>query len=185
MLVVGATVAAAVSGMASAGENEKGRVFNETFTIDESFNETDFCGTGKTVHFDVVGEGRSQVVLRGRDQLPYYAAHIKDTTTATNPENGKFLISTSSFIDKDLQVTDAGGGFLRLIVLATGVSKLYGENGKVIARDPGQTRIELLLDTKGTPNDPTDDTDQFVGVVKESTGRSDDYCEVAVPILFP
>ena len=61
---------------------------------------------------------------------------------------------------------------------------LYGEDGKAIARDPGQTRVEILVDHGGTPTDPSDDEFlEFLGVVKESTGRSDDFCEAAVPIL--
>jgi hypothetical protein len=36
----------------------------------------------------------------------------------------------------------------------------------------------------GTPTDPSDDEFlEFLGVVKESTGRSDDFCEAAVPLL--
>ena len=61
---------------------------------------------------------------------------------------------------------------------------LYGENGKAIARNPGQIRLEILVDHGGTPNDPSDD--EFLadlGVVKGSTGRSDDFCEAAVPAL--
>ena len=62
---------------------------------------------------------------------------------------------------------------------------LYGEDGKVIARNPGQVRFEILVDHGGTPTDPSDDEFlEFLGVVKESTGRSDDYCEAAVPILL-
>ena len=47
-----------------------------------------------------------------------------------------------------------------------------------------QVRIELLFDNGGTPSDPTDDEEiTFLGVVKDSTGRSDDFCEAAVAIL--
>jgi len=61
---------------------------------------------------------------------------------------------------------------------------LYGEDGKAIARNPGQTRLEFLVDHGGTPNDPFDDGPlEFVGVVKDSTGRSDDFCEAAVAAL--
>jgi hypothetical protein len=46
-------------------------------------------------------------------------------------------------------------------------------------------RVELLFDDAGTPDDPFDDV--FLGVVrvvKESTGRSDDFCAAAVPVLI-
>lgn len=62
---------------------------------------------------------------------------------------------------------------------------LYGEDGKVIGRNPGQTRVEILVDHGGTPTDPRDDEFlEFLGVVKESTGRNDDFCELAVPMLL-
>jgi hypothetical protein len=61
---------------------------------------------------------------------------------------------------------------------------LYGEDGKAIARNPGQARVEILVDHVGTPADPSDDEFlEFLGVVKESTGRTDDFCEAAVPAL--
>jgi hypothetical protein len=42
----------------------------------------------------------------------------------------------------------------------------------------------LLIDHKGTPTDPTDDeVVAFLGVVKESRGRSDDFCAAAVAAL--
>jgi hypothetical protein len=60
---------------------------------------------------------------------------------------------------------------------------LYGANGKAIARNPDQIRVELLVDHGGTPNDPSDDEVLSEELVKDSTGRSDDFCEAAVPAL--
>ena len=60
---------------------------------------------------------------------------------------------------------------------------LYGEDGKAIARNPGQVRYELLVDHGGTPNDPSDDVELGSTDVKESTGRSDDFCEAMVAAL--
>ena len=94
------------------------------------------------------------------------------------------MTSISTFIDKDLRVTDNGDGTLTILILATGNTVHYGEDGKAIAWNPGQQRIEILVDHGGTPTDPSDDEFlEFLGVVKESTGRSDDFCEAAVPIL--
>jgi hypothetical protein len=81
-------------------------------------------------------------------------------------------------------VTDNGDGTLTILILATGNDVLYGEDGKAIARNPGQIRFEILVDHGGTPTDPSDD--EFLadlGLVKGSTGRSDDFCEAAVPAL--
>ena len=54
----------------------------------------------------------------------------------------------------------------------------------MIARNSGQVRFELLIDNGGTPTNPDDDEElEFLGVVKESTGLNDDFCELAVPML--
>ena len=85
---------------------------------------------------------------------------------------------------KDLKVTDNGDGTLTILVLGTGNFTLYGQDGKAIARNPGQVRFEVLIDNAGTPDDPFDD--EFIadlGLVKGSTGRNDDFCEAAVPAL--
>ena len=61
---------------------------------------------------------------------------------------------------------------------------VYGEDGKAIARNPGQIRFEVLVDHAGTPADPSDDVFLAdLGLVKGSTGRSDDFCAAAVPAL--
>ena len=49
--------------------------------------------------------------------------------------------------------------------------------------DPGQIRIEFVVDHNGTPTDPSDDILLSETLVKGSTGRSDDFCEVVVPAL--
>jgi hypothetical protein len=52
---------------------------------------------------------------------------------------------------------------------------LYGPDGKAIARNPGQTWLELIFDASGHETSRA--------VVKGSTGRSDDFCDAAVPAL--
>ena len=179
-LALGALAALTLVATASAGQ-----IFKETFHEEESEVIADFCGvTGLTVEFATVTDGRAHAVPHGRDGLPYFAAKIKQTQIVTNLANGNSVMSFSNFIDKDLRVTDNGDGTFTILVLSTGISVLYGEDGKVIARDPGQIRVEILIDNGGTPTDPSDDEFiEFLGVVKESTGRSDDFCEAAVPLL--
>jgi hypothetical protein len=58
-----------------------------------------------------------------------------------------------------------------------------GRTAKAIGRNPGQVRFEILVDHGGTPTDPSDDVELDFRLVRESTGRSDDFCEVAVPAL--
>ena len=57
-------------------------------------------------------------------------------------------------------------------------------DGKAIARNPGQSRWEILIDNNGTPQDPSDDEFlEFLGDVKGSTGRTDDACAAMVAEL--
>jgi hypothetical protein len=102
----------------------------------------------------------------------------------TNVATGEYVTETVSSLEKDLRVTDNGDGTLTILVLAIGNATVYGESDKAIARNPGQLRYEVLIDHGGTPADPADD--EFIeslGVVKESTGRTDDFCAAVVPVL--
>ena len=182
VLVLVATAAITVATTASAG----GQLFRELIDEEESAVEVDFCGTeGLTVEFARHSVGRVHAVPHGRDGLVYFGFNLKVTEVVTNLANGHFVTSSATIRDKDLRVTDNGDGTLTVLVLSTGNAVLYGEDGKAIARNPGQVRAEFLFDHGGTPVDPSDDEFlEFLGVVKESTGRSDDYCEAAVPILL-
>ena len=183
-LSVVAAVAAAsslsVAGLAQARPLEKGTFHGE-------FNDVTagFCGAeGLTVQSDFVVDGRFLVNARGRDGLPYYMENVQFTRVDTNLANGKFVTSRSTVTEKDLKVIDNGDGTLTILVLATGNAVLYGMDGKALARNPGQVRYELLVDHNGTPTDPADDELlEFLGFVKESTGRSDDFCAAAVAAL--
>ena len=175
----------AIAAVVFAAAADAGQIFHETFHDEDVEIETDFCGVpGLTVEFVSVADGRAHAVPHGRGQLPYFGAKVELTETVTNLANDKSLTSFATFIDKDLRVTDNGDGTLTILILTTGNAVLYGNDGKVIARNPGQQRVEILVDNNGTPTDPSDDTFlEFLGVVKESTGRNDDYCEVAIPLL--
>ena len=181
ILALGITAAVTLATAASAGQ-----IFSEHFR-DQPDSEIidDFCGEpGLTVEFATVADGHVHAVTHGREGLAYFGAQIRQTELVTNLANGSSVNSASNFVNKDLRVTDNGDGTLTILILATGNAVLYGENGKVIARDPGQDRFEILIDHGGTPTDPFDDEFlEFLGVVKDSTGRSDDFCEAAVPML--
>jgi hypothetical protein len=137
------------------------------------------------VEFATHRVGVAHAVPHGPDGLVYFGFNLKVTEVVTNLANGNSVTSFATIRDKDQRVTDNGDGTLTILVLNTGNAVLYGEDGKVIARNPGQVRFEFLLDHGGTPSDPSDDEFlEFLGVVKDSTGRSDDFCEGAVPILL-
>jgi hypothetical protein len=173
---------AAVTSGAAAGA---GQVFRETIHDEGSFVLEDFCDQpGMTVDVAFALNLRVHAVPHGPARLAYFLQHGKRTEVLTNPANGKSLTSVAKVIEKDMRVTDNGDGTLTILILATGNSVLYGENHKAIARNPGQIRFEMLVDHGGTPTDPTDD--EFLadlGEVKGSTGRSDDFCEAALPAL--
>jgi hypothetical protein len=168
-----------VAGLAQAKPLER-----DAFHAEFTDIAADFCGvSGLMVQSDFVVDGRFTFKWRG-DGLPFYMEHVRISRVDTNLANGKFVTYRANVLDKDLKVTDNGDGTLTILVLATGNAVLYDMNGKAIARDPGQVRFELLVDHKGTPTDPSDDeTLEFLGVVKESTGRSDDFCAASVGAL--
>jgi hypothetical protein len=171
------TLAAAASG---------GQVFRDTIHEEETgILLEDFCGVpGLDVNLSFVLDVDVHVVPHGNDRLDYFLQHGTRTEELTNPANGKSVTSLANVIEKDKRVTDNGDGTLTILILATGNATLYGADGKAIARNPGQTRFEILVDNAGTPTDPFDDTFLAdLGVVKESTGRSDDFCAAAVPAL--
>jgi hypothetical protein len=179
-LALGATAAVMLAAAASAGQ-----IFRETFHEEETLVLTNFCDVpGLTVELAIVRDGRVHAVPHGPDGLPHFGSHVKQTEVYTNLANDKSVTAVLIGNDKDLRVTDNGDGTLTVLVLATGNAVVYGEDGKAIARNPGQTRFEILVDHGGTPTDPSDDEFlAFLGVVKESTGRTDDFCAAVVPAL--
>jgi hypothetical protein len=177
-LALGATAAVMLAAAASAGPP-----FRETIHDEFEFVEENFCDAGLTVEIAGVVDVRVQAAPRRRDRLVYFLHHVTETDVLTNLENGKSVRSVSRAIDKDLRVTNNGDGTLTVLILATGNAVVYGENGKAIARNPGQIRIELLVDHGGTPKDPSDDVVLSEEIVKGSTGRTDDFCGAVVPAL--
>jgi hypothetical protein len=179
-LALGATAAVMLAAAASAGQ-----IFRETFHEEETLVLTNFCDVpGLTVELAIVRDGRVHAVPHGPDGLPHFGSHVKQTEVYTNLANDKSVTAVLIGNDKDLRVTDNGDGTLTVLVLATGNAVVYGEDGTAIARNPGQTRFEILVDHGGTPTDPSDDEFLvFLGVVKESTGRTDDFCAAVVPAL--
>jgi hypothetical protein len=162
---------------------EPGRVFKETVHVDDFNLIEGFCDTDMVVQSHFVADVKVKAMPRGRDGLIFFANRLSITETFTNVDNGKFVVSTVNGIDKDLRVTDNGDGTLTILILSTGNAVVYNSDGEAIGRNPGQVRFELLVDHGGTPSDPSDDTEISFEVVKESTGRTDDFCEVAEPAL--
>lgn len=183
MFAVPAIVLATLTALALAASATAGQVFRETFHFEDTFVVDDFCDeAGLSVQIALVMDGNVLVVPHGPDGLDYFLQHGRRTEVLT--ANGTTLTSVVTVTEKDKRVTDNGDGTLTVLILATGNAVLYGEDGKAIARNPGQIRFELLFGDNGTPDDPFDDVFLAdLGLVKGSTGRSDDFCEAAVPAL--
>src|SRR5262245_7895018 len=180
IVALGAAAAVMVTTAASAGQ-----VGREPTNEESAEVSNDFCGVpGMTVGDASVVDGRVQAVAHGRDRLVYFLQQGRVHAVLTNLSNGKSITAVLNVTEKTLRVTDNGDGTLTVVNLSTGNFVLYAEDGKAIARDPGQVRFKYLLDHNGTPADPFDD--QLLaelGMVKGPTGRSDDFCAAAVPAL--
>lgn len=179
-LVLVTAAATTFVAVASARQIDSGPIDD---LVTEEFE--DFCGEeGLTVQSVTHAVGRFRVTSHGPDQLLYFAANLNVTQVLTNVDDtANSVTSRSTFIDKDVRVTDNGDGTLTILILTTGNAVLYGPDGKAIARNPGQVRFELVVDHGGTPTDPEDDVEISFELVKGSTGRTDDFCAAAVPVL--
>jgi hypothetical protein len=172
-----------LSGLSTAVAAAAGPLLKERFHDEGTFVDEDFCGAGLTVDGTFVVDGSVLAVPHGPDGLQYFLEHLSVTVVYTNRANSKTVTLDVTRVNKDLRVTDNGDGTLTILVLRTGNDVFYGPDGNVIGRDPGQIRLEILVDHSGTPTDPSDDVFLAEELVKGSTGRSDDFCEAAVPAL--
>jgi len=102
----------------------------------------------------------------------------------TSPATGKSLTSFAKVTDKDLRVTDNGDVHPDDPHPLNRQRRALRSVRQGDRQEPGQIRFKILVDDGGTPNDPSDDEILAdLGVVKGSTGRSDDFCDTAVPAL--
>lgn len=178
-VVTAAAVFAALAAPVAAAPIELGTFHDEFSGVAE-----DFCDeAGLDVRFDVVVDGKFMGMPRGRDGLIYFAQHVLVAQTFTNLANSRQVSSREITVSKDLHVTDNGDGTLTVVALFTGNFTVYGTNGKAIARNPGQIRIEFIVDHGGTPDFPPDDILLSETLIKESTGRNDDFCAAVVGAL--
>jgi len=178
--IVAGTVAAALAAAPAFAKP----IEHDDFT--DGFSETidDFCGVeGLTIEHDALIEGRILSNTRKPGTAPYFHLNAVAENVYRNAD-GVEVTETVRIVEKDLKITDNGDGTLTILVLVTGGATVTGPDGKAIARNPGQIRYEVLIAHAGTVTDPSDDVFlEFLGQVKGSTGRSDDFCEAVVPVL--
>jgi hypothetical protein len=181
-----ATLACCVAASAAlVGHASAGKIFHESFRVEDSFEFENFCGVDgmNSVRETWVADVRVSAVQRGPDGFAYFTEHIREDAVFTNHANGKTVTAVRTTNNKDLKVTDNGDGTLTILAMGTGNEVIYGADGKAIFRNPGQSRFEILFDHGGTPTDPFDD--EFISIerVKGSTGRTDDFCAAVLPAL--
>jgi hypothetical protein len=180
-----AMLACCVAGSAVlVGHASAGQTFQESYHDEGTLIHQNFCGVaGLTVSDEFVIDGKVRAVPHGPDGLDYFLDKRKERSVITNLANSETVTFVIIVVQKDLKVTDNGDGTLTIIGLGTGNVVVYGADGKALARNPGQSRFEILIDHGGTPNDPSDD--EFISErrVKGSTGRTDDICAAVVPAL--
>jgi hypothetical protein len=173
----------ALAGGATAQPIEHTGFHEEGTFIDPNFRDV----PGLEVQGDDVVDIRALLNPHGPDGLVYFHANVQVTTVYTNLDNGNTVTEVVNGVDKDLRVTDNGDGTLTILVLSTGNAAVFGPDGKALARNPGQIRFAFDVDHGGTPTDPFDD-EEIEGsfrMVKESTGRTDDFCAAVLPVLAP
>jgi hypothetical protein len=182
---LGAIVAISAVALVLSASASAGLILKESFHDEGTLAFDDFCDEeGLSVEGAFTVDGRTQAVLKGRDEVAYFIENIRATTTLTNPETDKTVTEVVTVLQKDQKITDNGDGTITILVMGTGNDVVYGPDGKAIARNPGQTRFEILIDYNGTLSNPDDDVFLAdLGVVKGSTGRTDDFCEAVVPAL--
>jgi hypothetical protein len=177
-LITGLALAVAslvASTPATARPIDKGH-FHDVFTSDVY----DCDGTPAQDSGDV--SGNFVFNQRGSSPFPYYRESVHGTVVTTNLNTGGTFTAVFSVSSRDHTIVDNGDGTITITVFASGGSRFYDTNGKLVLKDPGQFRFAFDVDYNGTPGDPSDDVeipDSF-RVVRGSTGNSDlsdrDFC---------
>ena len=172
-LAVAGTVLASTPAMAEP--IDKGH-FRDVFTSDVY----DCDGTPAQDSGDVSGNFLGN--QRGSSPFPYFRESIHGTVVTTNLETGGTLTNVFTSNSRDHTIVDNGDGTITITDFASGGSRFYDADGKLVLHDPGQVRVAFDIDYNGTPGDPDDDVevpDSF-RIVRPSTGHSDfsgrDFC---------
>jgi hypothetical protein len=119
---------------------------------------------------------------RGSSPFPYYRESVRGTVVTTNLNTGGTYTNVFTANSKDQTIVNNGDGTITITTFASGGSRFYDTNGKLVLRDPGEVRFAFDIDYNGTPGDPSDDVEipDTFRLVRGSTGNSDlsdrDFC---------
>ena len=175
-LAVFAAAAVAVASVSFASPASAAPPIHKTESGTDLFTVEDFCGvTGLDVGFEQTFT-IDRVIKKAAQGPEYFIEHFTIASTHTGP-NGVSTTYTERSISKDLKLTfDEATGLLTIDTLATGAATLYGPDGTAIARNPGQVRFHIVYDV-------VNDVEVSFEQTKGSTGRTDDFCAVEVPLF--
>src|SRR5262245_15643865 len=119
---------------------------------------------------------------RGSSPFPYYRESVHGTVVTTNLQTGGTYTNVFSSNSRDHTIVDNGDGTITITSYASGGSRFYDTNGKLVLRDPSQSRFAFDVDYNGTPGNPDDDVEVpgSFRVVRSSTGLNEtagrDFC---------
>lgn len=176
-LVVGLAAASiAIAGTpAGARPIDKGH-FHDAFTSDP------YDCDGILAQDTVDVSGNFTFNQRGSSPFPYYRESVHGKVITTNLETGGTYTNIFTANTKDHTIVNNGDGTITITDYASGGSRYYDSNGKLVLKDPGTVRVAFDIDYNHTPGNPDDDTevpDSF-RIVRPSTGNSDfsqrDFC---------
>lgn len=173
-LLAAAVAAAALVVAAAAPAHAK---ILETFPLDFSdAGQTDpgFCDVpGLVVDFTYDQTGKGTLRERGKSGLLYYQGSTRAVQTVTY-EGRTITTLMPHLLERDLSIVVNDEGDWEIAVLLTGPARSLNEEGRIIAKNDGQTRVLIVVDPE---------TGAWVAepeVIKESTGTNDDFCAAAL-----
>lgn len=173
LLAAAVAAAALVAGAASPAHAK----IIETFPLDFSeagTTDPGFCGVpGLVVDFTYDQTGQGTLRERGTSGLLYYQGSTRAMQTLTY-EGRTITTLMPHLLEKDLSIVVNDEGYWEIAVLLTGPARSLNEEGRIIAKNDGQTRILIVLDPA------TGDWVTEGEVIKESTGTNDDFCAAAL-----
>jgi hypothetical protein len=131
---------------------------------------------------DVDVSGNFLFNLRGSSPFPYARESVHGTVVTTNLDTGGTLTNVFTSNSRDHRIVDNGDGTITITSFSSGGSRIYDADGRLVLKDPGQSRFAVDVDYNGTPGDPSDDVEVpgSFRIVRPSTGNSDlsgrDFC---------
>src|SRR3712207_4498229 len=148
-------VAPPASGGAAGGSATSGRFDVDVELQEVTSSATDFCGVpGLTVQTTFTLRRRGFFTYRGSSSTPSFTGTTHQVVTVVEPD-GTTVTASEHHVDKDQHIVDNGDGTLTITGTSAGGFRVVGPLGQL--RHPGMLRYRFVIDTAGTPLDPSND----------------------------